>query len=236
MKLKEVLVSYFKGIFEIVSLSGLSNLYRFFSDYRVIKKSIESKISIISSRYHVDDPGISFQKYLDIDYWLFENMRRCYRLGLHDRSRSLKILDIGTGAAYFPYVCRYYGHDVEAIDLSDNDMYNEIIEAFGIRRYDQCIRSFTDLVTDKRYDLVTAFMICFNCHKRPDLWHISEWKHFLASLHARNLSPGGRIFLSFNAESPDEPVSKQLLDYFSENGADVRGSEVYIRNSDRFVQ
>lgn len=228
---KEKIHAYSMGILEIISRCGIAKLYTFSSDYFTLKRQLASLIAPIAERHKVDNPGISFQKYLDIDYWLFETMRRCYLLGLHNPGRKLRILDIGTGAAYFPFVCRYYGHDVEAVDVPDNEMYNEIVTAFGIKRYDQYIRSFSNLATDKRYDLITAFMICFNCHKQPDLWHIREWEYFLSSFLNNNLNPGGEVFLSFNAESAEEPVSKELLAYFFANNAMVYGTEVHIKSN-----
>lgn len=231
---KENIRAYLKGLLEIKSRCGIAKLFSFISDYSRLKGQLANHIVSIAERYKVDNPGISFQKYLDTDYWLFECMRRCYVLGLHDPGRKLKILDVGTGAAYFPFVCKYYGHEVEAIDVPDNEMYNEIISAFGIKRYDQYIRSFSNLATDKSYDLITAFMICFNCHKQPDLWHIREWEYLLSSLHDNNLNPGGEVFLSFNAESAEEPVSRELMAYFSTRNAEVHGTEVHIRGNYRF--
>jgi len=180
------------------------------------------------AKYKLNNPVISFEKYLDIDYWLCENLRRVYALGLHKRDRKLRILDIGTGAAYFPYICRHFGHEVEAVDLPGNEMYNEIISAFGIKRYDRSISAFQDLGIPGKYDLVTAYMICFNCHKQPALWHIREWEYFLDGLRKNNLNPGGEVFLAFNAETPEEPVSKELLAYFAANGAKIDGSTVLI--------
>lgn len=228
---KEKIRAYSFGIFEIISKCGPTQLYSFLTDYSALKKQLAQDLAPIVKRYMVDNPRISFQKYLDIDYWLFENMRRCYTLGLHIPGRKLKILDVGTGAAYFPFVCKYYGHDVEVVDVDDNEMYNEIVNTFGLIKYDQYIYSFSDLTTDNRYDLITAFMICFNRHKQPDLWHIREWEYFLTSVHDNNLNPEGEVVLSFNAESAAEPVSRELLAYFSENNAEVSGSNVYLKSN-----
>lgn len=221
--------TYLKGLYEVFGSCGIKQLYTFIIDYALLTKQIENHIKPISDKHKVDNPGISFQKYLEIDFWLFENMRRCYLLGLHNLTKKLTILDLGTGAGYFPVVCRYYGHDVEALDVDDNEMYNEIVTKLGIPRYSQRISKYNDLVTNKKYDLITAFMICFNCHMQPDLWHIKEWEYFLNSILNRNLESGGEVFLSFNGESVEEPVSKELLEYFSAIGADVRGTEVHLK-------
>jgi len=224
------------GIYQVLTTCGFKPLYRFLSDYSALKTQLAQDLAPIVKRYMVDSPGVSFQKYLDIDYWLFENMRRCYMLGLHIPGRKLKILDIGTGSAYFPFVCKYYGHDIEVVDVADNEMYNEIVNIFGLKKYSQYIRKFNNLSAESKYDLVTAFMICFNCHQQPDLWHVREWEHFLTNLHNHNLNSGGRVFLSFNAETVEEPVSKELLAYFVANNAEVSGSDVYINSNYKFDQ
>ncbi len=192
------------------------------------------KISSIKAKYKIANPGISYQKYVDIDYWLFENLRRAYVMGLHNKTKKSTILDIGTGPGYFPFICGFYGHDAEALDVPDNEMYNEMTGKLGIKRYDQRILPFRHLDIDRKYDLITAFMICFNNHQQPDLWHIREWDYFINSLFSRNLHPGGEVVLSFNAETPQEPISKELLSYFIGNGAKVDGSTIFLKSNHAF--
>lgn len=233
--IKQRIYAYGMGSLEVLSKCGIGQFARFWTDYLSLRRDLSLNLAPIAGRHKIKAPGISFQKYLDVDYWLFEHMVRCYQLGLHNVGRKLHILDIGTGAAYFPFICRFYGHEVEAVDVDDNPMYNEIVKTLGIKRYEQFIHSYSDLVTTKRYDFITAFMICFNCHMQPDLWHVPEWEYFLGSLHANNLNPGGEVYLSFNAETPEEPVSKDLLAYFSANNALVDGgSKVHLKGDYRY--
>ena len=208
---------------------------RFLTDYLAIKRILISKISLIEPKYKDEHAGISSKKYLDINYWLYENMRRIVALGLHKKKRKkLRILDIGTGTGYFPFICKYYGHEAEALDIPDNEMYNEIIRALNIKRYERYIYPFQAIAIERRYDLITAYMICFNAHKRPNLWHIREWEYFINSLYNNNLNPGGEVFLSFNVETPDEPISRKLLDHFSANNARIKGNTVYIKSDYKF--
>ena len=213
--IKNRISHYSKGIIEIISYNGIWNLPKSLFDYRAIKRILNEKVAIIADKYRIDNPDISYHKYLDINYWLFENMRRFYALGLHEEKNKLEILDIGTGTGYFPFVCKYFGHEAEALDIPNNDMYNDIIKELGIKRYDRFILPFNLIKIEKRYDLITSYMICFNCHKQPNLWHIPEWEYFLNSLYKNNLNPGGEVFLSFNTEKTEEPVSDELLAYFS---------------------
>lgn len=218
---------------DAIKVCGVSNLHKILHEYFIIKKLINGKIKSVQ-KYRIDNPGESFEKYLNLDIWVFETLLRCYRLGLHDKSKSLNILDLGTGAGYFPFICSYFGHKAEAVDVPDNKMYNELVSALAVSRHNERIMPFASLSNTDKYDLITAFMICFNGHKTKKLWHISEWKSFLNSLHQNNLKDNGEVFLSFNAETAEEPVSKDLLNFFLENGGEVSGSTVKIRSNYRF--
>ncbi len=200
---------------------------RFIADYFAVRREIRQRTGSIISKYEVLSPGISPQKYLNLDHWVAENLLRVFRLDLHKQGKK-KILDIGTGAGYFPFICNYYGHSAEAMDLADNKMYNELTAALDIKRLDERITAFGDISSGRRYDLVTAFMICFNNHQRPGLWHLEEWKSLLRSLHENNLTEQGEVFLSFNAETPEEPISEELLAFFSNNGASIKGNTVKL--------
>jgi hypothetical protein len=216
-----------KTYIKLLLSHGVGNSFRFMSDFMKLRKDIKRRIAGIDEQFRIDNPGVAYQKYLDVDYWLYECLRRVYLLQLH-KGPAKKIIDLGTGAGYFPFVCRYYGHDAEALDVPDNEMYNRIIHELGIKRYGQYIYANKDLDVDKKYNLITAFMICFNNHKSPGLWHIKEWAYFLKSVSEKNLEPGGKIFLSFNAESDEEPVSKDLISYFKTKQAKVNGIEVSL--------
>jgi len=210
---------------------GIRDAFRFMSDYRTICGMIRSRIAGVIEKNRVSDPGIAFQKYLDVDLWVFEAMRRVYTLGLHHAAPQ-RILDIGTGAGYFPFVCRYYGHDAEAIDIPDNDMYNQLIAALGLKRYAQYVQPFEPLkLGPEKYDLVTGFMICFNNHKTPQVWKAAEWDYFMRNLSTAHVRQGGRYFWGLNAESDAEPVSPDVLGYFSQKGARINGCEISVTAS-----
>ena len=233
-RLKIRIYSCLEIVFSVQSNCGITQLPAFLKNYFFLRKEVSKNISSIKEKYEIANPGVSYQKYMDIDYWLFENLRRAYVLGLHKMTEKIAILDIGTGPGYFPFICGFYGHDAEALDVPDNEMYNEMKVKLGIKRYDQRILPFRNLDIYRKYDLITAFMICFNNHQQPDLWHIREWEHFINSLFSRNLHPGGEVVLSFNAETPQEPISKELLSYFIGNGAKVDGNTVFLKSNYAF--
>ena len=206
--------------------------WRTFSIYQRLygyKKTDRETAQRYKVKYAIDKPGIKPEKYLDEEFWILENLFRAYQLCLHEGKSQKSILDIGTGTGYFPFICKYYGHRAEAVDLPNNEMYNEIIRALEIDRFDDKVEWSKSLLTPRKYDLITAFMICFNNHRRQDLWHIREWATFLNNLLENNLKTEGEVFLSLNKEPTETPVDPELLAFFSKNGAKVDGKRIWLK-------
>ena len=209
-------------------VSGIFGFPKFLKDYIIIKRQVDMRIASLN-KYKLSNPGESFEKYLDTNFWICETLIRFYNLNLHQMTRKLRILDLGTGFGYFPFICNYYGHMAESIDMGNNELYNSTILALDVLRYDQTIHAYTKLDLNKKYDLITAFMICFNGHKSSDLWHIKEWDFFLESLKENNLLRGGKVFLSFNQESnTNSTFTPSLLGYFSSRNAKITNNNVSL--------
>ena len=140
---------------------SLSDLTQIFYHYYKIKRKILSKLRGIIQEYKVSEPGAAPQKFLDLDTWILENLRRFYVLKLH-KVRGLNILDIGGGMGYFQYTCNYFGHRCHSIDTDENEMYNKAINALELSRTVLKIESEKVINLGEKYDLITAFMITFN--------------------------------------------------------------------------
>ncbi len=205
---------FLKNSFHIIFTYGPFDALSFFVNYFKYRKEINLKIALVKSDFEINNPGESFNKYLDTSYWIFENLKRIYHLNLHKKNSQL-ILDLGAGAGYFAYLCKKYGHNVTALDMDNNPMYNSIIELLEINRINHKISFGRNLPLPEglKFDLVTAFMICFNNHKEDNLWHLEEWDWFLKFL-IKHLQLDGKIFLSFNEESTLNPIDKNLYNYF----------------------
>jgi hypothetical protein len=80
---------------------------------------------------------------------------------------------------------------------------------------------------DRKFDLITAFMICFNGHKSPHLWGKKEWEFFLQDVD-QQLTPNGQICLGFNRENNGQFFSEELREFFESRGAVVRANEVLL--------
>jgi SAM-dependent methyltransferase len=199
----------------------LTRRFVFRLDAGKIIASIERpEFQAIYERYAVENPGGSWRKYLDLKRWVAINLRRVRELEL-DWGRRKHILDIGSGAGYFLYICQWLGHDALGLDIEDVPMYAEMFEALGLKRVLWRVEAFQPLPAfDRKFDLITAFMICFNGHKSPALWGPKEWSFLLDDLETR-LNPGGRIRLGFNQENDGTFYTEELRRYFIARGARI---------------
>ena len=209
-----------------IKFFGIQNTFYALYIANKITSNIASSLSHLNHSYSEEVETIGYQKYLNVDYWVLENVRRVIALGLHD-SEPKRILDISTGAGFFPYVCRYFGHSVEATDVSDNNMYNEIIEIFDITRMTLSIEKFKPLKIKHQYDMITSFMICFNSHKTPQMWLEAEWSYFFSDL-LPNLNESGTIYLSFNEEDDNKQSQNDLFNSFKKCTAIVNKNDISL--------
>jgi SAM-dependent methyltransferase len=176
--------------------------------------------------------GYDSYKYFDKQLWLRSKMMRAVELGL-DKSPPSSVLDLGCGAGYFLYCCKYLGHAVHGIDLPDYEFYRDMIALFGISRTGFRIEAFKTLpVLNKRFDVVTAHQICFNGHKTENLWGTDQWEFFLNDLEENYLNPGGTIALEFNEEPSIGFYTKELRKYFESRSARIfRGRVIFTRGA-----
>ena len=221
--------------------SARSHLRRFIFAWRVpikleanaiIDTIDREKFEQIYERYAVDDPGEDWPKYLDLPRWIDVNIRRIRDVELDIVTRK-RILDLGCGAGYFAYIAQLLGHEVVGLDLDDLPMFAESTQMLGVRRVIWRVQPFVPLpdLGDK-FDVVTAFMICFNNHKQPDLWGVPEWEFFLDDL-SRHLTPRGRVWLELNREYDETFYTPQLREFFESLGAKIDNHRVVLNSGRR---
>ncbi|HEU0275739.1 MAG TPA: class I SAM-dependent methyltransferase [Candidatus Udaeobacter sp.] len=179
----------------------------------------------IRKRYAIANPGADWPKYLDLDRWIPINIRRIRQIEL-DLSRPRRILDLGCGAGYFLYIAQLLGHSGVGLDMDRLSMFREVTRLLGVRRIVQRIEAFQPLPDfEEKFDVITAFMICFNNHKMPDLWKIPEWEFFLDDL-AKHLTPRGRVWLELNQEYDGTFYTPELKEFFQSRGARINQQKV----------
>jgi SAM-dependent methyltransferase len=199
---------------------------------RVIETIDPVEFEQIRRRYAVADPGADWPKYLDLDRWIGVNIRRIRQLEL-DLARPKQILDLGCGAGYFLYIAQLLGHSGIGLDIDRLPMFREITRLLGVRRVVQQIQAFRPLPNfGQKFNVITAFMICFNNHKMPGLWGVPEWEFFLDDL-AKHLKPRGRIWLELNQEYDGTFYTPQLKDFFQNRGAKIDEQKIILNSSHR---
>jgi SAM-dependent methyltransferase len=188
----------------------------------------------IRLRYEDGSDSI-WSKYLDARKWLARNIDYARRFGwLLDPPRDT--LDLGCGAGYFLFVMRQLGSNVLGLDLED-PIFNDILRVLEIERVPFRIKRREKLPDfgGRKFDLITAWMICFNDYDRDEtIWGPRDWDYLLNDL-TEKLTPKGRIVFYFNAQRPRGIHSRELWKYFGSR-ADLLDSRLIIFTRSRLVR
>lgn len=141
-----------------------------------------------------------------------------------------RVLDIGTGAGFFPFTARYLGHDAESIDVCDDPLYGELTELLGVYRKIHRVRIENPLPDfEQKFDLITAFQLVFD--RDPALpggaWGPSEWASFLNYVRTNHLTENGSVFLGLNSGLTNEHL-KSLDDLYNKVGAEKHTNGYHI--------
>lgn len=196
---------------------------------RIIETIDGPNFQQIRQRYAVENPGEDWPKYLNLDRWIDINIRRIREIEL-DLTRPKRILDLGCGAGYFLHIAQLLGHKGLGLDVDYLPMFAEITRLLGVRRIISRIEPFTALPDlEGKFDLITAFMICFNNHKQPNLWGVPEWEFFLGDL-AKYLAPRGRVWLELNREYDGTFYTPELREFFARGGAKIDEHKVIFNS------
>lgn len=202
---------------------------------RIIASIDRQGFKAIHDRHAIPNPGPTWPKYLDLKKWMGISLHRVRQLEL-DYGRRRKVLDIGSGAGYFLYICKWFGHEAVGLDIDEVPMYPEMTRLLGLRRIVWRVEAFTPLPDlGAKFDLITAFMICFNNHNREGLWGVPEWNFFLSDV-ARHLTPGGRLWLELNRQRDGTFMTDELREFFERRGARIHEHQIRFNAAPRSVQ
>lgn len=201
--------------------------------------------------FHMSDKSQTLEakyKYFDLLFYLRSKLKTALRLGIHN-SKPLRILDIGTGPAHFPFICNFYGHETLAIDIPDGTyegciisgenaeeknqekgrgeyIYKDIVSFLGVNRKLHRIEPYKPLPDfGMKFHLITAFMINFNKDWwARKLWDVDEWTFFLDDVWQRQLESGGRVFFGMNRAADYKGLqhdSAEFVAFMESRGAAV---------------
>src|SRR5438034_532472 len=195
---------------------------------RIVETIDGPKFQEIRHRYSLENPVGDWPKYLDLERWVDINSRRIREIEL-DLARPKRILDLGCGAGYFLYIAQLLGHKGLGLDLDQLPMFGDLTRLLGVRRVIWQIKAFEPLPDLGKFDLITAFLICFNRHKQANVWGVPEWGFFLDDL-AKHLAPRGRAWLELNQEHDGTFYTPELKEFFQKRGAKIDRHKVVFNS------
>ena len=210
-----------------------------FGDVSAMLGSLDlAQLHALRERYAEASPSPGYSKYLDVAPYLAMQVRYARELGLAPKSGGpRRILDIGTGAGYFPFVCRHYGHQATGLDLDTTPMYNDLVRLLGVDRMTWRVAPFVSLPAfPERFDCVTAMQMKFNARPQGGPWGREEWGFFLEDLANRVAHPDAQVFLGFNADRSGVAVGEDLSAFLRERGATVEDWKVRLRSLRAFAR
>ena len=195
---------------------------------RVIETIDPKGFEQIRQRYSVKGPSLDWPKFLNLERWIDINIRRTRDIEL-DLGRPKRILDLGCGAGYFLYIVQLLGHEGLGLDLDQLPMFGDLTSLLGVRRVIWQIKAFDPLPDLGKFDLITAFLICFNRHKQANVWGVPEWEFFLDDL-AKHLTLRGRVWLELNQEYDGTFYKPELKEFFQKRGAKIDRHKVIFNS------
>lgn len=182
-----------------------------------------SRLKFIAQRIDEKDHDAAFNeavKYIHkFDLYAIEKIQIFKHLNL-DKEQKLDILDIGTGLALFPWLCKQYGHDCIFTDIDPHTIWRQSYSLGRIQSkfYPLEIVAYRDFELPREFDIITSHRTVFDEHNYR--WHADEWKWFLANA-VRYLKDSGRVFIKTNlSEYPPykpHPSVRKLFEPYTVN-------------------
>ena len=137
-------------------------------------------------------------RYLSLDSDMYREVFRAKKY-LLDSTPSGRMLDLGTGPGYFPFVCKQYGHDAIGVDIEE-PLFARLADIIETDRF---VWPVTPQLAappfEGRFNTVTAFQVAFdNIVNRTDPapWSTADWRLFFCNLIDRFVAEDGRIFMT----------------------------------------
>ncbi|HEY4283529.1 MAG TPA: hypothetical protein VGM62_10740 [Chthoniobacterales bacterium] len=198
---------------------------------RILATIDQGALDDLRKKYPRRAESPKINRFEDARYWIRPNLKRVQDLWL-DRSPPLRILDLGCGSGFFLYICKQFHHDVVGLDRDTNPMFREITKLLGVPRIASDINPFVPLPElGEKFDLVTAYRICFQRvgqyqNDHWDEWGLREWEFFLNDIRTRFLRVGGRLLLDFNPRPDGTYFDADVGENFAAQGARFFRSKV----------
>ena len=170
---------------------------------RILATIDPAEIARITEHYPRRPGARKTNAWQDVAHWIDINVGRAQNLWL-DRSPPVRILDLGSGAGYFLYVCQFLGHSGLGLDLDDDPFFGAMTKYFNVPRVIWRIEPGIPLPDlGEKFDLITAHRVCFHRLNRApsgewNEWTPADWEFFINDIRTKFLKPNGRLLLDFN--------------------------------------
>jgi len=123
-----------------------------------------------------------------------EKLSVAHYLNLHS-DKNKKLIDIGTGAGWFPYICKLYGHTCIGTDLLNRENYQPIYDWLELDIREELVHSYKPFGLRDKVDYIVSLRAFFP--NRPTIWEIDEWQYFFKDIQ-KNINPDGGLYLGCN--------------------------------------
>lgn len=187
---------------------------------RIMSRLPNGSVDKFLSRYRDRDPSDRRikSKYFNLPVHLAHAVWQARELGLYNAGGRFRIVDLGTGFGYFPFVCDSLGHRSTGLDWDLWKVYEKISADIPIDRRSWEVTPENPMPElGEPVDLVTAFRPVFYYEFDTDsLWAEEKWHTFFTSL-LPSIAKGGAIFIGENRiDEVQKPHYRRIVDYFKE--------------------
>lgn len=204
------------------------------SSRRILATLDRAELARLREAYPYRPNARRINMYEDAPHWIGVHVAHAQDLWL-DRSPPLRILDLGCGAGYFLYVCRFFGHEGLGLDTDEEPLFRGTTELLNVHRVVSRIHPQVPLPDlGEKFDLITGHRVCFHRLARAangewNEWASADWKFFISDIRTRFLKPGGRLLLDFNPRPGGSSFfTKKLRACFLSEGARIFRSKALL--------
>jgi len=129
-----------------------------------------------------------------IEKYITEKLSVAHYLNLHN-TKNKKLLDIGTGVGWFPFICKQYGHYCLGTDIEGREDYDPVYDLFGIKIKEVLVFANEKININEKFDYVVSLRSFIG--SRPITFNLDNWKFFLKDIDTK-INDSGGLYLGCN--------------------------------------
>lgn len=126
--------------------------------------------------------------------YITEKLSVAHYLNLH-KTKNKKLLDIGTGVGWFPFICKQYGHNCLGTDIKGRKDYDPIYDLFDVKIREVLVFANEKININEKFDYVVSLRSFIG--SRPTTFNLDNWKFFLKDIDTK-INDNGGLYLGCN--------------------------------------